>query len=666
MESNTRRVRAIFSVVANPVRLDIIQKLNMRGNMTYTELKALTGFKAKKESGKFAYHLRKLVKANLVMHYSSDKKYGVTPLGKAVLLLARQIGEQALAGGPRLLVHTSDGKVEEFASEKIIQSLVKEAGMALDLAYNLAGEIESTLLKFRANYVTTALIRELINAKLFEMNMEDYRHRLSRVGISIHDLTQALEGAATNFADTHMLSRWMAKRLLTEYVLHYRLPRHLAESHMAGDVGFSDLSSWLTAVDTLFIKGDLQGEAGWVFEVIPRSRALIGGGWGDSLPKRIIGVIACCLNEASREVVVDISALAGQVNEGDALAMMRQAHMLATTGGSTALLTLATNVPSEALLRAYRSYCAEVPVPLVALSLTLDKEQHRSKVLMDMLSEVFRAGGLVSLCSGQGPTSYLGIHHSAAEGYHIAGAVHGFSVNLVRLAFESEGDPSYFRSKLSMAFRLLAEAAEQRMRDLSRPTVGGAGSLTQRLVQRKEVTAIINLIGMQQATKVFGKGNDSVSLLQEVLGVGKRVFQNVDLKINYGLLFDREASRFLWLDYQKYGERIREEAGIAKTQDSYSNGFVIEVEGDGIEDKAKELRTISELVRSNVSVGLRLRDYVDDTCFDRMARALVSEIGVGKPALVYTACTVCSSKVIGNRERCAANAHTNVRVYSTF
>ena len=53
LESASRRVRMIFSVMASPNRIDILRILYSKGPLTYSELKSLAGFKSKKESGKF-------------------------------------------------------------------------------------------------------------------------------------------------------------------------------------------------------------------------------------------------------------------------------------------------------------------------------------------------------------------------------------------------------------------------------------------------------------------------------------------------------------------------------------------------------------------------------------------------------------------------------------
>src|SRR5439155_11639153 len=91
LESASKRVRMIFSVMASPNRIDILRILNSKGPLTYSELKSLAGFKSKKESGKFAYHLRKLLRQSLVALNKGERRYTITNLGKLVLSLARQI-----------------------------------------------------------------------------------------------------------------------------------------------------------------------------------------------------------------------------------------------------------------------------------------------------------------------------------------------------------------------------------------------------------------------------------------------------------------------------------------------------------------------------------------------------------------------------------------------
>ena len=96
LQSTSKRVRMIFSVMASPNRIDILRILNSKGPLTYSELKSLAGFKSKKESGKFAYHLRKLLRQSLVALNKSERRYTITNLVKLVLSLARQIEERSI------------------------------------------------------------------------------------------------------------------------------------------------------------------------------------------------------------------------------------------------------------------------------------------------------------------------------------------------------------------------------------------------------------------------------------------------------------------------------------------------------------------------------------------------------------------------------------------
>ena len=74
MKSTLNRIRSIYSVIASPNRLEILRIINTQGPLSYSELKTLAGFKSKKESGKFAYHLRKLVRQLLITLNRQERK----------------------------------------------------------------------------------------------------------------------------------------------------------------------------------------------------------------------------------------------------------------------------------------------------------------------------------------------------------------------------------------------------------------------------------------------------------------------------------------------------------------------------------------------------------------------------------------------------------------
>ena len=49
LQSTSKRVRMIFSVMASPNRIDILRILNSKGPLTYSELKSLSRFQIKRK-----------------------------------------------------------------------------------------------------------------------------------------------------------------------------------------------------------------------------------------------------------------------------------------------------------------------------------------------------------------------------------------------------------------------------------------------------------------------------------------------------------------------------------------------------------------------------------------------------------------------------------------
>ena len=198
LQSTSKRVRMIFSVMASPNRIDILRILNSKGPLTYSELKSLAGFKSKKESGKFAYHLRKLLRQSLVALNKSERRYTITNLGKLVLSLARQIEERSIIESGKMYVRTSHDSIEEFNSQKIIQSLVREGSLPLELSQKITEEVENRIYKFQTTYLTGSLIREMVDNVLLEHGYEEYRNKLARLGMPVFDVQEMFTNVENN------------------------------------------------------------------------------------------------------------------------------------------------------------------------------------------------------------------------------------------------------------------------------------------------------------------------------------------------------------------------------------------------------------------------------------------------------------------------------------
>src|ERR671916_1514356 len=253
LESASKRVRMIFSVMASPNRIDILRILNAKGPLTYSELKALAGFKSKKESGKFAYHLRKLLRQLLVALNKTERRYTITNLGKLVLGLARQIEERSIIESGKMYVRTSKHTIEEFNSHKIIQSLVREANLPLEQAHKITEEVENKIYRFQTTYLTSSLIRETVNSILIEHGHEEYRNKLARLGLPSSDIAQILSQEEPSRNGIERAMTRAAGAVFSEYLLFNMLPKDIADLHLAGEINISNTGIWGLIPDTLFL-----------------------------------------------------------------------------------------------------------------------------------------------------------------------------------------------------------------------------------------------------------------------------------------------------------------------------------------------------------------------------------------------------------------------------
>ncbi|MEM2111086.1 MAG: helix-turn-helix domain-containing protein, partial [Candidatus Bathyarchaeia archaeon] len=199
MPRKTRLGSRVLKAVSSPLRLEILRLLYERGPMSYTEIMNFMKLNPIRASGRFAYHLKTLLGMDLIEPNVESKKYGLTNLGKAVIEFADQLDENAYK--KILLVRTSRFAIENFDGNKIAESLIREADVPIDMAQRIARETEKRLLKLDIKYLTAPLIREFVNAILIERGLEEYRHKLTRLGFPVYDVTQLIKAMGAKSAD---------------------------------------------------------------------------------------------------------------------------------------------------------------------------------------------------------------------------------------------------------------------------------------------------------------------------------------------------------------------------------------------------------------------------------------------------------------------------------
>ena len=233
----------VLKAVSSPLRLQTLNLLFDKSALSYTELMNALRMNPTRDAGRFAYHLKFLLKANLVETDAESRKYYLTDLGKMVIDVADRVEKKALK--PKgMIVRTSHSTLEEFDANKIANSLIREAKMPPDQAQKAAKEAEKLLLKSKTKYLTAPLVREVVNAILIENGQEEYRHKLTRLGLPVHEVTTLIEAKDNPQNAATMLTKAGAT-VLTEYTLLNVFPRDIADAHTSGAIHINSLGTWL-------------------------------------------------------------------------------------------------------------------------------------------------------------------------------------------------------------------------------------------------------------------------------------------------------------------------------------------------------------------------------------------------------------------------------------
>ncbi len=233
----------VLKAVSSPLRLQILNLLFDKSALSYTELMNQLKMNPSRDAGRFAYHLKFLLKADLVEADVEAKKYFLTDLGKMVLDVADRVEKKAVK--PRgMVVRTSHLTLEEFDVNKIANSLIKEAKVPAELAQKAAKETEKRLIKSKTKYLTASLIREVVNGILVEKGYEDYRNKLTRVGMPIHEVTTLIESKDYPQDSEATISK-AGQTVLSEYTLLNVFPRDIADAHLSGALHIEGLGTWI-------------------------------------------------------------------------------------------------------------------------------------------------------------------------------------------------------------------------------------------------------------------------------------------------------------------------------------------------------------------------------------------------------------------------------------
>ncbi len=295
----------VLKAVSSSVRLQVLNLLFDRGPLSYTEIMNVLKLNPSRDAGRFAYHLKFLLKADLIEPDSETKKYRLTELGRMLVDVTDTIEEHAFKRR-KMMVRSSRLAVEEFNRNKIAESLAKEANVPPDMAQKIARETESRLLEVKTKYLTAPLIREFVNAILIEKRLEEYRHKLTRLGLPVYDVTQLIRTAGTKNLNVEAIQEAAANSVMEEYTLLNVLPRDIADAHLSGSQHLDNLGEWILKPDEtahdlrFFLQNGLQtGRPASIGASSPPPKSL------EAALQTAVSLIRIAATEASGEQLID-------------------------------------------------------------------------------------------------------------------------------------------------------------------------------------------------------------------------------------------------------------------------------------------------------------------------------------------------------------------------
>lgn len=625
LQSTSKRVRMIFSVMASPNRIDILRILNSKGPLTYSELKSLAGFKSKKESGKFAYHLRKLLRQSLVALNKSERRYTITNLGKLVLSLARQIEERSIIESGKMYVRTSHDSIEEFNSHKIIQSLVREGSLPLELAQKITEEVENRIYKYQTTYLTGSLIREMVNSVLLEHGHEEYRNKLSRLGMPVFDVQEMITNVDNVDNGAQGLFFKAGQTVFAENLILNTLPKDVADSHLSGDIHISNPGIWSLLPDTIFFNLkeliedgiDLKGKFLGVTRIATIKTL-------DNLMSSLSMMLSLASKEASKEVVMDGLV---QICSKHAKNIAELEEKLVGAFATSSVSSKYTKEPTlvsfriqlglepkvvQAILSAYKNYIRMTPVPQIGL--IIDYANNKVADVSDIVAEIISLGGKVQFSKDE--TSYSGIIRVKAKNSTSSINLQSLTINLPRLAFESNKDETYFRARLALMMKPALSAMSLRKKDISDLTRRGLNPVlaaNTQYMQRSSVCLVVNLVGLHEAVfNILGyndqkEGQEIIyKVIQTAVDVAEKKGKEMGDLVVVTMTESDGTPRFGSLDGEKYGKMS---VNRSLDGENYSEGVVLNAsELDSMNaktDKIVEANKMTKILNGGLLVQLK-------------------------------------------------------------
>lgn len=237
---NSENLGKYLQIFGQDIRLRILKILrDSGGSISFGNIKRAQQ-KSKDDTANISYHLNILKDSHYIS--STEDGYILTQLGEKILEKLIDIGDIINDEKKTIKIRTSNYTFEPFDITKITEYLIIEAKMPEKLAKTIADEVKLKLSHSKVDYLTTPLIREVINGILVEKGYEDFRHKLTRLGLPPFEIRSLLN--SQKFPDPNSFIKQLGNETSEQFLLLNILPRDLADLYLCGQISLLHIDTW--------------------------------------------------------------------------------------------------------------------------------------------------------------------------------------------------------------------------------------------------------------------------------------------------------------------------------------------------------------------------------------------------------------------------------------
>jgi anaerobic ribonucleoside-triphosphate reductase len=449
----------------------------------------------------------------------------------------------------------------------------------------------------------------------------------------------------------------------SEYLLFNMLPKDIADMHLAGEINISNAYVWGLLPDTIFIDVselenglDLKGRFLNMTRIPPIKSS-------DDAVATLPALVSLLSREASTEVVLEgyVPALLKNIKDPEDIVSQFARTLLASSAAPSysagmPLITIA--VPTDgldvrqlnALLDGYRRHADNTPIPRLGLAL-----EGTVKDSLDHIIAAVRSGGIISIGNNNKVRANNGIKKAGGKAA-AAMSLHLLSINLPRLAYESNKDETYFRAKLALMIKPSLAAMSLRKKtivDYVKKGMVPTFASTSQLMQMSTANIVVNLTGTRES--VYNILGESSEVLQKVLKTAAEVAAGQGKQLGeegagIAMVSDDSGTRFATLDSEKYGK-----VSLLQSQNttSYSQGMTFngrDILNDG-EAAIQECMTIDKQLNGGFTASFDLTNLSPAEMKSAIETA-AQELPFLRPRVRFAVCTTCGRRSKGGVDRC--------------